>query len=422
MEINRLGNWEKSERKALARRLRRTLTAASGPEERLWKELLRRLEESEEAIKPEEAVIVMQVQKNYDPDLTVNSTASHLRAKVKNVSHTLIPDPGVYLSKQKYAIQVTQDPPPGWKQSVGPSIGILLADAADWFVGKLIQGVVQVSNKHGHDLIVDVSNDDPVVEARKLRHLLERTHGVLIVPASDTALDPASRQLLRDHDCVLVDRYLRDLRDVPCIHPDDISAGRRAALYLKERACDRVLIVDQGSRLRNSFVITALEDRARGCQMQLGDDAVVCHLRAAGSDEQGGFDALQDFEENEPLRPSDGIFALTDRLALGCRHYLLTRPQPLDLALISVEGQPFGDFVKPPLISIEFDIVEMGRQAARVLFAKLQEGDMPESDCKPHFLISPTLLRTSEDHEKRQSIPISFPDAASYYSDDKIAS
>lgn len=416
MEINRLGNWQESERAALARRLRRSLKPSQGHEELLWKELLLRLELSGDPLAPQEAASVMKLSATASVDEITNQIASRLRTKVRDASNSFVPNPGVYLSTQKYALQVTQDPPIGWKQSVGPSIGLLLADAADWFVGELIQGIAEISSSHDYDLLIDISKEYSAVEAMKLQRLLERTHGVLIVPVSTTAFDCTSRQFLADHDCVLVDRYFRDLADVPCVHHDDYSAGRQAGLYLKECGSTRVLIVDQASRSTDTFAITALEDRAKGCQKQLSGHIPVRRLRAAGSDEQGGFDALERFEKNEPLSPNDGIFALTDRLALGCRHYLGTRQPPLELPLIGAEGQQFGDFVMPPLVSIGFDVVEMGRRAAKVLFAKLQEGDLPKSDCQPHFLIAPTLLKALSDSRKRERTPINFPDAAVYYS------
>jgi len=412
MEVKGLGTWKPSERTMLARHLRRTVRPSTGREEILWSDLLRRLEQELQVLTTKDALELLNLTAN--PEL-LPKPASLLREKVREAGMIFAPGLGVFLTREPYEIQVKGDPPEGWKQSVGPSIGLLLADAADGFVGELIQGVSEVCNSHGYDLVVDVSSDDPIVEAQKLRRLLERTHGVLMVPVSDATLDPASREMLQYHDCVLVDRYLRDLPDVPCVHPDDISAGRRAGIYLKEHRCTAVLIVDQASRSPNSFAITPLEDRTKGCQIELRGNVPVRHLLAVGSDEQGGFDALEQFEKKQRLVASDGIFALTDRLAVGCRHYLATMRPELDLPLISTEGHPFGDFMNPPLVSIKFNDVETGRLAAKVLFAKLQEADLPHSDCEPHYLISPTLLVPSTTTSGRDSVAISFPDAASYY-------
>jgi LacI family transcriptional regulator len=414
MEINKLGNWHKSERATLARRLKRSVNVGQGHEEHLWKELLLRLEDSRGAITHAEAAETMRLSlKHGSTDDIINSVASHLRKKVREASARLIPNPGAYVSTHKYAIHVTEDPPSAWKQTIGASVGVLLADATDWFVGKVMQGIVEVANHHRHDLLIDVSHDDPVIEARKLDHLLSRTHGVIIVPASNTTLD-ASRVLLEAHECVLVDRYLRDLPHVFSVHPDDISAGRQAAIHLQQCGCNRILIVDQGSRSSDRFAITPLEDRVKGCRIEADNNVKVRYLPAAGSDEGGGFEALAQFERKEPLTEQDGIFALTDRLALGCRHYLANRQPGLDPPLISVEGQQFGDFVNPPLTSIGFDMVEMGRHAARVLFAKLQEGDLPQSDAFPHFLLAPTLLKPNG--AKRERLPVIFTDAAAHYS------
>jgi LacI family transcriptional regulator len=416
MEPNRLGNWEKSERDALARRLRRTVRASPGYEEKLWEELLRRLEQSLSPLTTTQAAQIMGAEGSLNCDDIVNQTASHLRRKIREASKSFTPDPHVYLSQQTYAIQVAEDPPPGWKQAIGPSIGLLLADASDSFVGSLISGVIEVCERHAYDLVVDASGDNPFVEMTKLTRLLERTHGVLIVPVSNTALNLDVKKMLRDHDCVLIDRYIRELVDIPCVHPDDVSAGRQAAIYLKECRCSRVLIVDQASRF-NTFAITPLEDRVRGCRIELQNRVDMRHLPPAGSDEEGGFAALENFDKAHGLSATDGIFALTDRLAVGCKHYLARREPPLDLPIIGTEGKSFGDFMSPPLTSIVFDDVQMGRTAAAVLFALLQEEAPPSSDCAPHYLIPPALLKPEASSGKRKRHPISFPDAASYYED-----
>ena len=302
---------------ALARKLRAVVKAGHGEQEMLWTELLRRLEQSLAPLTTADAARVIKKERSLNGIDAVNQAACRLRREVLKASRTLTPNPGARLSLQTYAIQVAEDPPLGWKQDVGPSIGLLLADAADEFVGGLIRGVTEVCDRHAYDLLVDVSKDDPIIEVKKLQRLLERTHGVLIVPVSDATLDPAVRHILHGHDYVFVDRYLRDLPDVPSVHHDDISAGRQAGILLKQSGCTRVLIVDQASRSPNNFAITPLEDRAKGCKMQLQDQALVRHLPAAGSDEQGGFDALRQFEQKSGLTTTDGIFALTDRLALG---------------------------------------------------------------------------------------------------------
>jgi DNA-binding LacI/PurR family transcriptional regulator len=419
MEISLLANWRGHEREKLIRQLREAVKVSSGAEEKLWGELLRRMRETSDAEEPlaaEAAAKVMGIKWHGSTETTVYEIASRLRKEIRRASKVLRPDPGADLTHKNYAIQVSQNPPSFQRENTEPSIGLLLADASDIFVGDLIQGITEVCDTHAYDLMIDVSSDDPISETKKLQRLLRRTHGVLIVPTSDRTLSPMISQILRDRDCVLVDRYFRDLPDVPCVHSDDISAGRQAGTYLKQSGCGRVLIVDQASRSPNSFAITPLEDRVRGCQIQLADLAVVRHLRAAGSDEQGGFDALEQFEKKQPLAPGDGIYALTDRLAVGCRHYLATRKPPLDLPVIGTEGQAFGDFMQPPLLSIKFDSVEMGRLAAAVLFAKLQEADLPRSECQPHYLIPPFLLIPSKTSLGRDRIPISFSDAASHYS------
>jgi LacI family transcriptional regulator len=411
-----LWKWEPRARQALAELLRHSVKPYQGHEELLWEELLKRLEQSGDPLSPDEAAGILNLADTPSVDEIVNQTASRLRAKLRDTAKTFDDDFGVYINKRTYAICVTKAPPKEWKRTVGPSIGLLLADAADWFVGDLIRGATEVCNSRGYDLLVEVSNGDSRTEARKLQHILQRADGALIVPVAGTS--PDSRLLLHEHACVLIDRYLADSGDVCCVHHDDVSAGRQAALYLKEFGCERILIVDQGSRLEDKFAITPLADRIRGCKLQLeGDRTKVRSLPVVGCDEQGGFDALEFFEKKQPLLPTDGIFALTDKLALGCRHYLNSRNPKLDLPLIGAEGQAFGDFLDPPLASIFLDTVEVGRRSAALLISKLQKDELPGSSCPLHVLIPPSLLIASPISGKREKRPIAFPDAATHYSE-----
>lgn len=414
MKSYRTANWKARERQMLSELLR-TAIDPTGHEADLLEELLRRWEdENQKALTQKDAARVMHIQEYGNWRDSVTQYASRLRRSIREASKTLDPDPQASLTYKKYAIRVKADPPSAWKQTIGPSIGLLLADASDNFVGDLIRGVTEVCGQRGYDLVVDESGDNPTVEMTKLGRLLERTRGVLVVPVSDRSLNPEVQKMLRKHDCVLVDRYLVDLDDVLCVHNDDVSAGRQAAIYLEK--CSRVLIVDQASR-RDNFAITALKDRVRGFRIEFEKHGVVCHLPIAGWDERGGVKALKQFDELHGLAPGDGIFALTDRLALGCRHYLAERQ--LNLPVIGCEGESFGEFMNPLLTSIEFDDIQTGRFAAQVLFAKHLKEPLPPSDCAPHYLIPTTLLKASESSTERDPIPIRFPDAASHYSKPK---
>ena len=383
----------------------------------LWEALLQRLENPElgGALNVVEAARVMKVENHPNCNGVVSVVANHVRKEVRKASKKLVPNPSVYVSRKAFALCVRRDAPPAWGKIVGPSIGLLLADAADWFVGLLVLGVSEVCNAHGYELVVDVCYEDSDIEASKLRHMLQRTNGALIVPVGETA-QRDFRQLLQKYPCVLIDRYIPVLPDVPSVHSDDISAGRQAALYLQECGCSRVLVVDQGSRSPTRFDISPLQDRWVGCKKQLKDSGIKLErLLIAGSDEEGGFQALEQFEKKGSLGMGDGIFAFTDRLALGCHRYLNVRKPPLGLPIIGIEGQPFGDFITPPFASIHVDMVEMGRRAAKVLFAKLEKAEAPATNCPPHFLINPTLLKPTGTG-KRDSVAINFPDAESYYS------
>lgn len=426
MEEDRLKHWQDIDRVELALRLRRLIKFPGGYHRVLWEELVKRLEDPKlDALTVAEAAKVMNI---HDDRGTVSVVANKVRREVKKASKELVDDPTqdpqIYVSRKAFAICARKDAPKEWAKIVTPSIGLLLADAEDVFVGSLIRGVSEICSKHRYDLVVDVSHEDSHIEVSKLQHMLRRTSGALIVPVGEK-MQRGFTQLVQKNPCVLIDRYRPFVPDVPCVHLDDISAGRKAAEYLQELGCSRVLVVDQGSRSSTRFDITPLQDRCDGCKLQLENSGIkVEHLLVAGSDEDGGFQALEQFEKSKKgnlLRDKDGdkdgIFALTDKLALGCLHYLNSKQPQLKLPIIGVEGQSFGNFVTPPFASIYFDMVDMGKRAAQVLFARLGKTEMPPTDCPPHFLMTPTLLKPSSVPGKRREEDTSaFSDAASHYS------
>lgn len=352
--------------------------------------------------------VVHQLNLPDDPVSTkeVHDSAYRVRLELIEVSKIIKPNPAVSLSRAPYALFLGNDPGRFQKKYVEPCIGLLLADATDWFVGDLVKGVKSVCDGK-YDLIVDVSNYKQKIEEKKIHELTQKVRGLLLVPVGDHVLKSAATALTAT-PCVLIDRYLTNLPNLACVHPDDDLAGRSAAHYLiHAQGCDRIIVVDQGSRNGNKFVISPLTDRADGCEAASGSVDVI-HLPPAGTDERGGWNSLEEFEKSDCIRGTDGIFALTDRVAAGCRHYLtMKHPKDFDVnRLISTEGQAFGDFMLPALVSIKFNNFEMGRQAAELLLEKIEGRESPEPPNPPRYPIGCELLLPSDDPIRRRSIPL----------------
>lgn len=449
---NSAAKWSQEQVEELCRRIRRGWHLDS-PGNLLFHEILRRFERGQTDISPADAAKVM----GKNEAKSAMEIAARLRKDVRRLSNRDFPGLGIDIAERRYALEVKGAPPPEWI-SIKRSVGLLVANAADWFVGELIVGVLEICDEAQYDLIVDVSNDKREIEYNRLMRLAEKAAGILVVPVNDW-ITPAANRLLHSKPSVLVDRFISGVTDIPCVHHNDYAAGQRAGDYLKQRKCTRVIVIKQKSDLRDEQILTPLRDREIGCMAQLSDDSTpkspktsldsrtapkdppieVVAWRAFGSEEKGGFEALERFDSEYHLHDGDGIFATTDKLALGCMKYLQVRKENIrskivsetdsksavekskgmKLPIVSFEGQSFGGYIHPRLPSIFGDTTEMGRLAAKVLLGEMgAEGfSIRQTSCPPHFLVDPKFLRPIPGTLGRQTEEFvkDYPASITYY-------
>ena len=407
-----LANWTDSNRKKLVWRLRQTVTPSGTAEERLFEALVQRMldrepsssRDGEMAITTDQALKILRVE-NEDRS-QVYQAAFRLGVLIENASKLLDPNPGAYITRAPYRIEATADPSVFDTSFSAPCIGLILADAADWFVGDVMKGIVQMCQGR-YDVLVEISNYSQQAEAKSINRLAKRVSGLLVIPVSNNVEDTAIESLLKV-PCVLIDRYFENMRDLPCVHPADKAAGKFAAKYLEGKGCKRILVVDQGARDSTQFSITPLKERQDGCARMAKEGFEVKILSQIGTDEEGGFEALKRFERLDEIREGDGIFALADHVAVGCHSYLNANHKGLIVPLISVEGHRFGDYTEPPLTSIKFNNFEMGRLAAEILISKIEDKALPHAATLPHTVIPPRLFAPSSGPSRREEtlIPV----------------
>jgi DNA-binding LacI/PurR family transcriptional regulator len=107
-------------------------------------------------------------------------------------------------------------------------------------------------------------------------------------------------------------------------------------------------------------------------------------LAAAGLEEDGGLVETGDFSEEagaaamgrllaRPGRPVDAVFAASDLMAAGALRSLRAagRRVPEDVAVVGFEDSMVARYAQPALTTVRQPIEEMGRQATRLLLARV---------------------------------------------------
>lgn len=221
-----------------------------------------------------------------------------------------------------------------------------------------------------------------------LRHFLERQRlfGVLLMPP--VAENDSIARLCVEIGCRYVRMGAAMLDDeAHMVASNDREAVRTAVAYLVEQGHRRIGLVAGPSGFRSAA------ERRGGFEEALRDAGIPLQRSLIADGDytfESGLVAAERLLDLTP-RPT-AIFASSDTMAAGVMHAARQRGLdiPRDLSLIGFDDTPVASHVWPPLTTVRWPSVSMGRSAALKLIAGSQEAEDPVEE--PSLFLS-TLVR-----------------------------
>ena len=114
-------------------------------------------------------------------------------------------------------------------------------------------------------------------------------------------------------------------------------------------------------------------------------------VRDCGAFEQNGYDAMRSWitEGNLPRR----VFAANDRAAIGWMSALHEAGigVPEKVAVCRLRSHSLRVPLRVPLTTVDWDLIEMGQQAARLLIETI-EGNQSKTDKQRNIVVEPKLV------------------------------
>jgi LacI family transcriptional regulator len=257
------------------------------------------------------------------------------------------------------------------------TVGLVLEDIGDPFYSALSSSVEGVARAHGSLLIIGSSDADPATEHMlALTLCARRVDGLIIVPTNgDHGF--LVQEMTAGVPVVFADRPPGGI-DADTVISDNTGGAANGTVHLIAGGHRRIGYIGD-----NQDIFTARE-RYQGYRsaMSAADLPVAASWVTMGTPTTAGVqEALERMLAGE--EPVTAIFCGNNRVSVLALHVLAARRQT-----VAMVG--FDDFELADLLGITViaqDTAELGRQAAELLFQRL-DGDGPP----PHRIVIPTRL------------------------------
>jgi LacI family transcriptional regulator len=252
------------------------------------------------------------------------------------------------------------------KQRTSRVVGVVVSDLRNQFYARLAAGIEQTLREADYRTMILGDNNEGAEEAAGARAFLAmRAPGVIMTPVGSDAAE-----LLAAHGIAVVE-VDRRLATVPCdaVVLDNERGAREATAHLLSLGHRKVglLVVEtewtsDAGRLRGY----------RGAHEEAGvplDEQLIVRIPLHADGAQERIAAL--LREQEPT----AIFAANNLLAQAA-WYALRRSRlriPRDVSLVGFDDVPWMQMVDPELTVVAQPVFEMGRRAAKLLLARLDD-------------------------------------------------
>lgn len=245
------------------------------------------------------------------------------------------------------------------------TLGLILEDVANPFSSALHRTVEDAAAQRGI-LVLAGSSDENAVRERELIQTFaaRRVDGLIIVPTGQ-ADDELEQALDRDIPVVCVDRR------VPVDNADSVTVDNRHGMRERVRAFHSL-----GHR-RIAFLgdlssIWTAEERYAGFVQGLAETGLpllpelVCRDKHTEEAAEQAVRTLMDL-----AAPPTAILSAQNLLTIAARRVLQSLDRQNHVALVGFDDFPLADLLTPGVSVVAQDPVRQGREAARLLFERL---------------------------------------------------
>ncbi len=255
-------------------------------------------------------------------------------------------------------------------------IGVAITNLANPYYGSVALGIEEVAAQYGKRIVLGNTDEDGGREKQLIADFIGRqVEGLILVPSGGES-DHLQPERLGDTPIVLASRRVYGL-DVDTVLLDDVGGAYRGARWLLDAGHTRigflgnVLSVFTGQRRFEGFERALIE---RGITP---DPDLVQRSQQDVEAARAATERLLDLPH-----PPTAIFGANNRNTIGALKEIGRRMRagadPADLpTLVSFDNFELSELMPVPVAVLEHDARQLGREAAAMLFARLNHTAQP---------------------------------------------
>ncbi len=274
------------------------------------------------------------------------------------------------------------------------TIGLIVSDISNPFFSTLLRGVEDCALEKDHSLIV--CNTDETLDKEKLYIDVlsqKKTDGLIVAPTGKSDQE-ISELKERNVPLVFVDRTLDEI-EAPSVLSDNITGAEAATRHLVDLGHRRIGII-----LGLESVNTSRE-RLRGYKNVIREKEINYDkdlVKQGYSQVAGGAEAARELLELES--PPTAIFSTNNLMTIGAMQGIQESGKecPGNVSLVGFDDFEWASTFRPRLTTVAQSPYEIGSEAAKLLFDKIESGSREISEVR-----IPTNLKIRDSTAKRSS-------------------
>ena len=271
------------------------------------------------------------------------------------------------------------------------TVGLVVPDLVHPFFAEFAKSLSGMLRENDRALILASSEEDPAIEQREIRTLLNRGVDVIIIASCQSNLRNFYELGHNQTPYILFDRNFPHLA-ANFVGSDDVEVGRMATQHLIDLGRRRIAHIGGRNSSPSLDRLRGYRETLYAAGLPIGDAYVVSSEKVEETGDRVGYALMQELLRLE-ARP-DAVFCYNDLTAVGAIAAAVDAGLrvPEDIALIGCGNFRYANYLRVPLSSVCQGTEELGKVAGQLAVELALHPDREPRN----VLLPPTLVaRTS---------------------------